>query len=65
MYEVVIDDGEGHYSRLWHKNRGEWKTKRIAEKHAREYKGNHLKDAWVQPVYDKQGNATSATYGKD
>lgn len=50
-WEVVcaIPDGAGRirYARLEHKGRTSWKTKRIAEKHARDYKANHLRDSWV------------------
>ena len=54
MYEVIIaiDDkgqtGGPYYSRLSVRDRTQWKTRRIAEKHAREFKGTHLRDAWVQ-----------------
>lgn len=56
MYEVIIaTDAEGktggpYYSRLSVRDRTQWKTKRIAEKHAREFKARHLKDAWAQEV---------------
>ena len=53
-YEVIvrIDDkhGEPQYARLDVNGRFEWKTKRIAEKHAREFKANHMRDAWAQKV---------------
>lgn len=47
-YEVIVslEDGKG-YSRLCYRDRTEWKTKRTAEKHAREFKASHLRDAWV------------------
>lgn len=54
LYEVIValpaDYGAGgpYYARLDHNGRSQWKTKRIAERHAREYKGAHLLDAWVQ-----------------
>ena len=38
------------YARVWVKDRGEWKTKRIAEKHMREYRATHLTETWVQEV---------------
>lgn len=53
-YEVITAiypeyaKGDCVYARLEYKGRSEWKTKRIAQKHAREYKARHLKDAWVQ-----------------
>lgn len=51
MYEVIVclgyENGAAQYARLEHKGRSEWKTKRIAEKHAREYKATHLRDAWA------------------
>ena len=64
LYEVKVDTGETYdvdngwggtrpvtkYGTLDHKGRSTWKTKRIAEKHAREYKATHLRDAWVQEV---------------
>ncbi len=60
LYEVVVDTGETYkshdgrdvpkYGMLEHKGRSEWKTKRIAEQHARDYKATHLRDAWVQEV---------------
>lgn len=48
MWEVVTALPDGGYARLWVGQRHEWKTKRIAERHAREYKARHLRDAWVQ-----------------
>lgn len=55
LYEVIVqilsdDNNTSTYARLEHKGRRTWKTKRIAEKHAREYKGLHLRDAWVSEV---------------
>lgn len=50
LYEVICQipkDGGFIYARLQVKNRFTWKTKRIAEKHAREYKALHLRDSWV------------------
>jgi hypothetical protein len=51
IYEVIIsvpqDDGTTHYARLEHKGRSQWKTKRIAQKHCREYRMAHLRDGWV------------------
>lgn len=55
-YEVIIAtypehaNGKCVYTRLHHKGRSEWKTKRIAQKHAYEYKAKHLSDSWVQEV---------------
>ena len=37
-----------YYGRLDVNGRMQWKTKRIAERHAREFKVAHLLDAWVQ-----------------
>ena len=52
-WEVVtsytLPDGSTGYARLWHRDKGEW-CKRVAMRYAREYKANHLRDAWVQPV---------------
>lgn len=42
------DDGTTGYARIEANGRIEWKTKRTAEKHAREYKANHMRDAWAQ-----------------
>lgn len=54
LYEVIVqhEDSTGKifYSRLEHKGRSTWKTKRIAQKHAREFKAVHLRDSWVQEV---------------
>jgi hypothetical protein len=55
LYEVIVDieedpDKPRRYARLSHKDRTEWKTKRIAQKHAREYKARHLRDSWVSEV---------------
>ncbi len=38
------------YARLEYKGRSTWLIKRLAEKHAREYKAAHLVDAWVQEL---------------
>jgi formylglycine-generating enzyme required for sulfatase activity len=64
MYEVVIDEGHGKYAFLRVGDICEWKTRRTAEKHASAYRRIHSGDAWVNPIYDKQGNATIATYGR-
>jgi hypothetical protein len=56
MYEVWVDSGEltphgtTKYAVLDVNGRSEWKTKRIAKKHAREYKAIHLRDSWVSEV---------------
>jgi len=54
MYEVICSvsnkTGKMVYARMEYKGRMQWKTKRIAEKHARDYRGNHLRDAWVSKV---------------
>lgn len=50
-YEVIIpiyQPSKVIYSRLCYRDRTEWKDKRTAEKHAREYKAKHIQDAWVQ-----------------
>lgn len=52
-YLIKTEIGEDNppvYARLEHKGRSEWKTKRIAQKHAREYKAIHLRDSWVQEI---------------
>lgn len=36
------------YALIEANGRTEWKTKRTAEKHAREYKARHLRDAWAE-----------------
>lgn len=54
MFHVVCDTGEKlddgliKYGILSVGDRTEWKTKRIAERHARDYKADHLRDAWVE-----------------
>lgn len=48
LYEVVIALESGEYARLWVGERHTWRTKWRAEKHAREYKARHLRDAWVE-----------------
>ena len=52
MWEAIAaytrDDGKTDYARIEHRGRIEWKTKRTAEKHARDYKARHLRDAWAQ-----------------
>jgi hypothetical protein len=56
MYEVICatypngEDKNPVYARLEYKGRIEWRTKRIAQKHARDYKAIHLMDSWVQKV---------------
>lgn len=53
-YEVITATypeyakGDCVYARLSYRDKTEWKTKRTAEKHAREYKARHMRDAWVQ-----------------
>lgn len=51
MWEVIVEipqeDAPPRYARLWHKGRYQWKTKRIAQKHCREYRMAHLRDAWI------------------
>lgn len=54
FYEIITalpadyGDKGPYYARLEVNGRMTWRTKRIAEKHAREFKGAHLRDAWVQ-----------------
>lgn len=51
MYEVWVDTGtKSGYALLEVNGRSQWKTKRIADKHAREYKATHLRDSWVSEV---------------
>jgi len=51
-YEAVADisdnPNETKYARIEVRGKSEWKTKRAAEKHAREYKAAHMRDAWAQ-----------------
>ncbi len=52
-YEVIVPIYGGDkvlFSRMAHKGRTEWKDKRTAERHAREYKAKHMQDAWVQEI---------------
>lgn len=50
-YEVLCEIGFSHgalqIARLEHKGRAVWKTKRVAEKHAREYSEIHGRVAYV------------------
>ena len=50
MWEVIVslESGKG-YARLEHRGRVQW-GKRTATKHAREFKANHMRDAWIQEV---------------
>jgi len=50
MWEVIVslESGKG-YSRLEYRGRMQW-GKRTATKHAREFKANHMWDAWIQEV---------------
>jgi hypothetical protein len=52
-FEVVVqlpcaEGGSSRYGRLEFRGRCEWRTKRIAEKHARDYRLTRYLDAWVQ-----------------
>lgn len=47
-YNVIIRVPDG-YALLEHKGRTEW-SKRVAMKHAREFKANRMRDAWVCPA---------------
>lgn len=46
----VAKSGPPSYAIIEAHGRTEWKTKRTAEKHAREYKARHLRDAWAEEV---------------
>ena len=50
-YEVLCvteyKDGAQQIARLEHKGRSVWKTKRIAERHAKEFTDMHGKEAYV------------------
>lgn len=50
-YEVFcvigFENGAQQIARLEHKGRSEWKTRRIAERHAAEYRAAHGRDAYV------------------
>jgi len=50
-YEVLVvlgyEHGAQQLARLEHKGRSVWKTRRIAEQHAREYTAAHGKEAYV------------------
>lgn len=53
-YEVLCEMGFAHgaqqIARLDHRGRSVWKTRRIAEKHAREYSAAHGRVAYVSEV---------------
>lgn len=42
--------GQTTYARIEAHGRTVWKTKRTAQKHAREYKAKHMRDSWVQEL---------------
>jgi len=46
-YNVWVDTESHGYILLSVNDRTEWKTKRIAEKHAREWKAENMRDSWV------------------
>lgn len=52
-WEVLISykapNGDTRYARLEHRGRMSW-CKRTAEKHAREFKAAHMRDAWAREV---------------
>lgn len=52
IYEIVVElgfkDGCLQIGYLEHRGRSEWRTKRVAEKHAREYTEMHGRVAYVQ-----------------
>ncbi len=53
-YIVMVDTGEQWrpgkttYAVLDVNGKSTWKTKRIAEKHAYQYKAENMRDAWVE-----------------
>ena len=53
-YEVLCEMGFAHgtlqLARLEHRGRTVWKTRRIAEKHAREFTALHGRTAYVSEV---------------
>lgn len=46
-YCVWVDTESRGYVLLSVNGRTEWKTKRVAEKHAREWKAENMRDSWV------------------
>ena len=55
MWEAITNIEEDNtkparYARLEAQGRTEWRTKRTAVKHAREFKAQHMRDAWAQEV---------------
>ena len=56
LYAVIVALPEDqypngpYYGRLDVNGRSQWKDKRTAFRHAREFRGMHLRDAWVQEV---------------
>ena len=53
-YEVLVvlgyENGAQQIARLEHKGRSVWKTRRIAERHAKEYTAAHGTEAYVSPT---------------
>lgn len=45
----VITHTESGYAILDHKGKTEW-SKRVAMKHAREFKADHMRDSWINPA---------------
>jgi hypothetical protein len=48
MYLVMVSLPDDRYAVLEVRGRMSWKTKRTAQKHARNYKATNLRDAWVE-----------------
>ena len=56
IYEAIanVEDDSSKpaiYARIETNGRTEWQTLRTARKHAREYKAQHMRDAWAQEVW--------------
>tara|TARA_R100000388_G_C7142708_1_gene110740 strand:+ start:406 stop:585 length:180 start_codon:yes stop_codon:yes gene_type:complete len=49
-YCVWVDTESHGYVILSVNGRTEWKTKRIAEKHAREWKAENMRDSWAEEI---------------
>jgi len=52
-FNVIVRVPDG-YAILTHKGRSEW-SRRVAMKHAKEYKAEYLRDAWVCPADEPFG----------
>lgn len=51
MKFIVWCDTLQGYALLSVKGRTEWKTKRTAQKHSREWKAANLRDSWIEGIY--------------